>query len=63
MKKILSILIILAMTLSLGITAFADDGERPGAAWMDSGIYGVYEGKGEIRPQDDFAAAVNRAWA
>ena len=63
MKKFLSILLILAMTLSLGITAFADDGERPGAAWMDSGIYGVYEGKGEIRPQDDFAAAVNRAWA
>ncbi|OON84952.1 hypothetical protein BXO88_14895 [Oribacterium sp. C9] len=37
--------------------------DRPGNKWMDSGIYGVFEGVGEIRPQDDFAAYVNREWA
>ena len=37
--------------------------DRPGAKWMDSGISGVFEGVGEIRPQDDFAAYVNREWA
>lgn len=63
MKKMLCILLTLTMVLSLGVPAFAAEGERPGAAWMDSGIYGVYEGKGEIRLQDDFAAAVNREWA
>ena len=63
MKKLLCILLALTMVLSLGVPAFAAEGERPGAAWIDSGIYGVYEGKGEIRPQDDFAAAVNREWA
>ena len=63
MKKLLCILLTLTMVLSLGVPAFAAEGERPGAAWIDSGIYGVYEGKGEIRLQDDFAAAVNREWA
>lgn len=37
--------------------------DRPGAQWMDSGIFGVFEGVGEIRPQDDFAAYINRDWA
>ena len=36
---------------------------RPGAMWIDSGIYGTYEGRGEIRLEDDFAAAINREWA
>ena len=39
----------------------ADD--RPGAKWIDSGIYGTYEGMGEISLKDDFAAAINRDWA
>ena len=63
MKKLFGILLALTMVLSLGVPALAAEGERPGAAWIDSGIYGVYEGKGEIRLQDDFAASVNRAWA
>ncbi len=37
--------------------------ERPGAKWIDSGIFGTFKDLGEIRPQDDFAASVNRAWA
>ena len=41
----------------------ADNEKRTGTAWIDSGLYGTYEGLGEIRPQDDFAAYVNRAWA
>ena len=36
---------------------------RPGAKWIDSGLYGTFEGMGEIRAQDDFAAYVNREWA
>ena len=36
---------------------------RPGAMWIDSGIYGTYEGRGEIRLEDDYAAAINREWA
>ncbi|MCR4589866.1 MAG: hypothetical protein K5668_03520 [Lachnospiraceae bacterium] len=38
-------------------------GERPGEMWIDSGIYGTYEGLGEIILRDDFAAAINRDWA
>ncbi len=41
----------------------ANNSNRPGAKWMDSDIFGVYKGKPDIRPQDDFAAYVNRAWA
>lgn len=37
--------------------------DRPGAQWINSGIYGTYEGLGDIRLEDDFAAAVNREWS
>ncbi len=37
--------------------------DRPGAQWINSGIYGTYEGLDKIRLEDDFAAAVNRDWA
>ena len=37
--------------------------DRPGAKWIDSGIYGTYEGMGDISLKDDFAAAINRDWA
>ena len=63
MKKPLSLLIMLAMLLSLAVPACAEGNERPGAKWINSDIYGAFEGLGEIRPQDDFAAAVNRAWS
>ena len=63
MKKLLSMLLALAMLLSLAVPAFAEESERPGAKWIDSDVYGAFEGLGEIRPQDDFAAAVNRAWS
>ncbi len=39
------------------------DPNRTGAKWIDSGIYGTFEGMGEIRLEDDFAAYVNREWA
>ena len=63
MKKLLSMLLTLTMLLSLVLPVFADGSERPGAKWINSDIYGVFKGLGEIRPQDDFAAAVNRAWS
>ncbi len=31
--------------------------------WIDSGIYGTFEGRGEISLKDDYAAAINRDWA
>ena len=37
--------------------------DRPGAMWIDSGIYGTFEGRGEISLKDDYAAAINRDWA
>lgn len=63
MKKLITVLLALSMTLSLAVTVFAEGNERPGAKWIDSGIYGTFEGRDEIRPEDDFAAAVNREWA
>ena len=64
MKKMISL--ILCLCLAAGVAAAeaeSADAGRPGAKWIDSGIYGTYEGMGEIRPQDDFAAWVNREWA
>ena len=63
MKKLISMLLTLAMLLSLAVPVLGEGSERPGAKWIDSGIYGTFEGRGEIRPEDDFAAAVNREWA
>ena len=63
MKKLIAVLLALSMTLSLAVTVFAEGNERPGAKWIDSGIYGTFEGRDEIRLEDDFAAAVNREWA
>lgn len=40
-----------------------DKEKHTGAAWIDSGLYGTFKEMGEIRPQDDFASYVNRAWA
>ena len=37
--------------------------ETSDTAWINSGIYGTYDGRGEINLKDDFAAAVNRDWA
>ena len=37
--------------------------DRPGAMWINSDVYGAYEGMGEISLKDDFAAAINRDWA
>ncbi|WP_029320638.1 M13 family metallopeptidase [Butyrivibrio sp. AE3004] len=48
-------------SILFGMTVSAAD--RPGAKWMDSGIFGVFKDAPEIRPQDDFAAYVNRKWA
>lgn len=41
------------------------DPNRPGAKWIDSGIYQTFseDGIGEIRLEDDFAAYVNRDWS
>ncbi len=39
------------------------DPNRTGAKWIDSGLYGTFEGMDEIRLQDDFAAYINRDWA
>ena len=64
MKKLISLFLCLCLAANL-VPAAAEsaDAGRPGAKWIDSGIYGTYEGMGEIRPQDDFAAWVNREWA
>ena len=65
MKKLISLF--LCLCLAAGVAAAeaesADAGRTVGAKWIDSGIYGTYEGMGEISPQDDFAAWVNREWA
>ena len=63
MKKLLTVLLVITMLFSLAVPAIAEGNERPGSRWIDSGIYGAFEGRSEIRPQDDFAAAVNREWA
>ena len=63
MKRLLTVLLVITMLFSLAVPAIAEGNERPGARWIDSGIYGAFEGRSEIRPQDDFAAAVNREWA
>ena len=63
MKKAFSLILTIALLLSLCAPALAAENDRPGAAWINSDIYGTFDGMGEIRPQDDFAAAINREWA
>ena len=63
MKKLISVFLALVMLLSLAVPACAEDSGRPGAKWINSDLYGAFKGLGEIRPQDDFAAAVNRSWS
>ena len=65
MKKLISLF--LCLCLAAGVAAAeaesADAARTVGAKWIDSGLYGTFAGMGEIRPQDDFAAWVNREWA
>ena len=65
MKKLISLF--LCLCLAAGVAAAeaesADAARTVGAKWIDSGLYGTFAGMGEIRPQDDFAACVNREWA
>lgn len=63
MKRTFSIILTIALLLSLCVPALAVENDRPGAVWINSDLYGTFEGMGEIRPQDDFAAAINREWA
>ena len=53
-----------AGTSSTEVTVTPEAGKtRPGEKWIESGLKGVYEGMGDIRLEDDFAAYVNREWA
>ena len=65
MKKLISLFLCLCLAASLVPAAAesADAARAVGAKWIDSGLYGTFAGMGEIRPQDDFAACVNREWA
>ena len=62
MKKLIALFLCLCLMAGI-VPALAEENTRPGAMWINSGIYGTYEGRGEIRLQDDYAAAVNREWA
>ena len=65
MKKLISLFLCLCLAAGLAPAAAesADAARTVGAKWIDSGLYGTFAGMGEIRPQDDFAACVNREWA
>ena len=64
MKKLISLFLCLCLAAGVAMAeADSADAGRPGAKWIDSGIYGTYEGMGEISLKDDFAAAINREWA
>ena len=64
MKKLISLFLCLCLMAGImPVMAESADAGRPGAKWIDSGIYGTYEGMGEISLKDDFAAAINREWA
>ena len=65
MKKLISLFLCLCLAAGLAPAAAesADAARAVGAKWIDSGLYGTFAGMGEIRPQDDFAAWVNREWA
>ena len=65
MKKLISLFLCLCLMAGIMpvMAESADAARTVGAKWIDSGLYGTFAGMGEIRPQDDFAAWVNREWA
>lgn len=62
MKKLLSILLITAMVLSLGASAFAADSGTPDGRWLCTDIDGTVTDDTPAELKDDFHLYVNKQW-